>query len=280
PLAITCGLGLTEAAKGAEHPTPLQSAARRVYANGADIRQRYERPDAESATLADAGAAPGAVSPVAAAHNLLNQSRNRTRVQTRLPPVLGSQTQVRLNRGPPPEGVAAMPAGDVPSLHKFTYVYHYKDVPLWKYSTQSQLVQVRNGNRRTILLRERNTPNLDLLGETEATVATGAATKVGLDDSANAGGAALAVDSERETPHREIHVDAQGKPTLALAFVVRSGDRRQPFARRYWVAARGQPTILAKEDLIYHQAPPGATTESGRVSGNFFGYKLSPLDPP
>src|SRR5262249_55750723 len=149
-------------------------------------------------------------------------------------------------------------------------------------STQSQIVQARAGTRKTLLIRERNAPNLDQLGETEATVSTDDATKVGLDDSRGAARAALAIDKSNEAPHREIHVDAGGKPTLAWAFVVRSDDRRQPFARRYWVAARDEPRVLAREDLIYHQAPVAAAAapQQGQVIGDFFGYDKSPLDPP
>jgi hypothetical protein len=282
PLSLACGLGVTGTAPGADHPTPLTSSAGRVYANGANIRQKYEKPDAESATLADAVAAPGAVSPLAATRSLLNMPRNRTRVQNQLTPVLRSQARVRLTPATAPNGVTALAAGEAASLHKFTYAYQYKDVPLWRYSTQSQFVQVGNGTRKTLLIRERNAPNLDLLGETEATVATDDATRVGLDDARGAAGVALAVDRSNEAPHREIHVDKQGKPTLAWAFVVRSDDRRQPFARRYWVAARGAADVLAKEDLIYHQAPAAAATGqervTGKVTGNFYGYRQSPLD--
>jgi hypothetical protein len=280
PLAIACGLGVTGKAPGADHQTPLKATAKRVYPSGADIRQKYEKPVAEAAPLAAAGAAPGAVSPLAAMHSLLNQPRNLTRVENRLTPVLRSQTRVRLTAGAVPNGVAALVAPEVATLQKFSYAYQYKDVPLWKYSTQSQIVHARNGTRRTLLLRERNAPNLDQLGQTEATVSTNDATKVGLDDAKDATGAALAVDTVNEAPHREIHVDSQGKPSLAWAFVVRSDDRKQPFARRYWVAARGAPTVLAKEDLIYHQAPVDAATQQGRVTGDFFGFRQSPLDPP
>jgi hypothetical protein len=297
PLAFVCGLGVTGPAPGAEHDTPLAATKNRVYPSGANISQKYERPEANAATLVETTAAGGGVSHAAAMHNLLIQPKTRARVQAQLTPVFRSQTRIRLSGGAVPMGVAAVAAGEAPSLHKFTYGYQYKDVPLWKYSTQSQIIQVRNGSRKTLLLRERNAPNADLLGETDATVSTEDAARVGVADSRDAAGAALALDNQNETPHREIHVDAGGRPTLSWAFVVRSNDRKQPFARRYWVAARGEPRILAKEDLIYHQAPAGATAqqrqvagntqapagataEQGRVTGTIFGFKQSPFDPP
>jgi hypothetical protein len=280
PLAFVCGLGVTESAPGAEHDTPLAVTTKRVYPSGANISQKYERPEANVATLVETAAVGAGVSHAAAMHNLLLQPKTRARVQMQLIPVFRSQTRIRLSPGGSPMGVAAVTAGEAPSLHKFTYGYQYKDVPLWKYSTQSQIIQVRNGSRKTLLLRERNAPNADLLGETDATVLTEDAARVGVTDSKDATGAALALDNQNETPHREIHVDADGKPTLSWAFVVRSNDRKQPFARRYWVAARGEPRILAKEDLIYHQAPAGATAQQGRVTGTVFGFKQSPFDPP
>lgn len=279
PIALVCGLGVTRSSPGADHDTPLTSTAKRVYASGANINQRYEKPEAGAATLQDAGAAAGGVSSAAVMHNLLSHSKNRSAVQNQLTLVLRSRARIRLHSDAGPNGVVGVAAGQAPVLYKFAYVYQYKGVPLWKYSTQSQIVHVRDESRKILLLRDRNAPNVDQLGETEATVPTGDATRVGVADSKDATGATLAVDDKNETPHREIHVDAQGKPTLAWAFVVRSNDRKQPFARRYWVAARGEPKVLDKEDLIYHEGPGAATAQQGRVTGNIFGFKQSPRDP-
>ena len=275
PVAVLSGLCVMGPAPGADHGTPLSSTPKRVYPSGANISQKYEKPDPNADVPVETTAAPGRVSVTAATNNLLTQPRNRARVQKQLIPILRSQTRIQLDPG---TGPAALTAVRAPALIRFTYGYQYKDVPLWKYSSQSQLIQVKNRTRKTILLRERNAPNLDQLGDTEPTVKTDDATKAGVDDCKDATSARLTVDNQNETPHREIHVDAQGKPTLAWAFVVRSTERARPFARRYWVAARGEPMILAKEDLIYHAAQ-NDTLQQGRVTGNFCGLRRLPFGP-
>jgi hypothetical protein len=287
PIAVLSGLCVAGPAPGDEHSTPLSSTSDRVYPSGADISQKYEKPDAGAAGLVEAFAAPGSVSSPAAMHGLLNQPRTRARIQQQLTPFLRSQTRVQLSPGDGATTALATAAPSAaPALYKFSYGYHYKDVPLWRYSSQSQLIQVKDGARKTILLRERNAPDLDRLGDTEPNVRADDATRAGLDDSRGATDARLAVDDQNEAPHREIHVDAQGKPTLSWAFVVRSTARARPFARRYWVSARGEPTVLAKEDLIYHaaqdeaEAQAAAPAQQGRVVGNIYGFRRSPFDPP
>jgi hypothetical protein len=268
----------------AQHQTALTHAPNRFYPNGGNISQQYVKPDANDSTLMGASATPGHVASSAAVHNLMSQSRNKARVLKELSPVLRSQTRVLLpaDLGKPSLNADAITAA--PALYKFTYGYQYKGVPLWRYSSQSQLIHVKNGTRKTLLIRERNTPNVDRLGDDLSVNAaeSGTATKVGLDDSKGATTATLAIDEKNEAPHPEIHVDAQGNSQLALAFVVRSADRAQPFARRYWVAAKGDQKVLAKEDMIYHaqDATPATSTSLGQVTGNFTGFKLSPFDPP
>ena len=127
------------------------------------------------------------------------------------------------------------------------------------------MIQVKNGTRKSLLLRERNAPNLDRLGGPIQRQPEDATRDGPLERLQGRDQAAIAVDRDQnEAPHREIHVDAQGNPTLAWAFVVRSNERSRPFARRYWVAAKGEPKVLAKEDLIYHaqDAPAGAAVAS------------------
>ena len=85
-----------------------------------------------------------------------------------------------------------------------------------------------------------------------------------------------------------------GKGELAWTYMVRSKDRKDRFARQYWVAAQGA-RILLKEDLVYMcggQQPPAAAAPApatamatasatkGKVIGNIYEYKKSPLDPP
>lgn len=282
---VVSGLCAAGPAPHAGHNTPLNSVSNRVYPSGASITQKYERPDASSAALTEASAAPGHVSAAAAMHNLMSQSKTVARVQKELAPVLRSQTRVQLGMGAGGEAVAPSTLAAAPALYRFTYGYNYKGVPLWTYSSQSQMVHVKNGVRKTVLLRERNAPNVDRLAGSDLNVNQEEAARArdaGLNDSKGATNAALAVDEKNEAPHREIHVDAQGNPTLAWAYVVRSNDRARPFARRYWVAAKGEPKVLAKEDLIYHAQDASAATAvaQGRVTGNIVGFKQSPLDPP
>ena len=70
---------------------------------------------------------------------------------------------------------------------------------------------------------------------------------------------------------------------MAWTFVVRSAERKSPFARRYWVAAKGEPKVLANEDMIYHCGQEGTASAAalqGKASGNIFAYSQSPFDPP
>ena len=191
-IAAVAILGLWAAgpAAHAQHDTPLKNAPNRFYPSGASISQKYEKPDANDVTLmeAAAAAAPGHVSSAAAMRNLMSQSKNRARVQKELAPVLRSQTRVPLTPGDGREALTAEAISSAPSLYKFTYGYHYKGVPVWKYSTQSQLIHVKNGARRTLLIRERNTPNVDRLGDNLTVTAdeAGKATQAGLADSKDA----------------------------------------------------------------------------------------------
>ena len=81
----------------------------------------------------------------------------------------------------------------------------------------------------------------------------------------------------------------QGRAGLDLRGSLK--DRKDRFARQYWVAAGA--CILLKEDLrlpVRWQEPPAAAAPAttmatasatkGKVTGNIFGYKKSPLDPP
>jgi hypothetical protein len=269
-----------QVAVGADHMTPLSSTPKRFYPNGANISQKFDRPDPNASSLVESFAGSGQVSAAAAMHNLLGQSRNRARSEKHLTPVLRSQTRIGLNGE---NGHVALTAASAPSLYKFTYGYQYKDVPLWKYSSQSQLIHVKNGVRKTLMMRERNAPDLSGIDDTTPTVATDAAAKIGMDDCRDATTARLVIDETNDGPHREIHVDAEGTPLLAWTFVVRSAERKSPFARRYWVAAKGDPKVLAKEDLIYHfgqDSAANAAAVQGKAAGNFFGYRQSPFDPP
>ncbi len=277
-VAILSGFCVIGMARGDDHTSPMISMPKRIYPTGARITQSFEKPDANAAALVGPSAGPGHVSSLAAMNNLMSQPRTLSRVQKLMIPVFRSQTRVQLI---PMNGPVNL-TGVHPSLTKFSYGFHYKGVPLWKYSNQAQIVEVKDGSRRTLFFRERNMPNPTQIGETEATVKTDDATKAGLGDSKTETTAQLKVDDQGEPPHREIHVDGNGKATLAWVFVVRSTDRAQPYARRYWISARDEPTILAKEDLIYHAGPDGTVspaTHQGRITGNFFAFDKTPRDP-
>ena len=278
PVVILSATWLSGQVAGADHDTPLSKTSNYAYLKGSHIGQTFELPEANSAAVPDASAVAGHVSSLAATTHLLNQPSTRSRMDKQLNHTLRSQTRIKLRHADEPmQGMAATSA-PVASLYKFTYGYHYKGVPLWKYSTQSQLIQAKGDVRKLLYTRERNVPKMDQLGETEATVNLDDATRVGLDDSKAAAKAQIAVDRKNDAPHREIHVDAGGNATLAWAFVVRSTDRARPFARHYWVAARDRARILDKEDMIFHAAP--SDPHQGKVVGNIYGLRKSPLDPP
>ena len=67
-------------------------------------------------------------------------------------------------------------------------------MPFWKYSSQSQLIDVKNGVRRNLMMHERNARDLSAIGDSIPTVATDAATKVGMDDCRDATTARLMID--------------------------------------------------------------------------------------
>ena len=280
PAAVVATACLAGSAAGQDHMiSPLASTPNAAYVTGNKVNQIFLLPDQDTSNVVDATASGGNVSAFAASSHIATQANNRTRMAKQLTQHLRGQTRVRLDRSAmTAQGAVAAIAPEPTSLYKFTYSYHYKGVPLWRHSSQSQLIHAKGDTRRLLYVRERNTPKLDQLGETVPTVKDEDATKLALDDSKAAIEGAIAVDAKNEKPHPEIHVDPAGKPTLAWSFVVRSNDRTRPYARRYWVAARDDARILDKEDLIYHAGPP-ATVQTGKVLADIIGFDKSPLDP-
>lgn len=258
---------------GADPNSPLAKTPQRVYPSGARVSQTYVKP--EAGEVADPFEAVGRVSPSAAMSHLKSQPTIRAREQKQLTYLLRNQMRIPVGQ------VNGLEAAAEPMLYKFGYTMEYKGVPLWKYSSQSQFIQVRGNTRRSVFLRERNVPDLDQMGDTVATITSDEAVRLGLDDSRQVVQGPIRVDAENAPPRREIHVDANGKPTLAWAFLVHSASKAQPYARRYWVAARDEARILDKEDLIYNLGPEpeaAAASQQGSVVGNLFGLGKSPLD--
>jgi hypothetical protein len=226
--------------------------------------------------------APGTISPSAAMSVLYQQPAMRKLVDKQCLVLPQSSAQVRLG------AAQAGLTGGRPVLHNFSYGMQYKDIPLSKHTSQGLVIASTGNQRKVLFSRERNLPDPDKLpADTKATVEQDAATRIGSDDSRQALGGDIDVEvamgEANEAPHLEIIVGDQGKAELAWTYVLRAKDRKDRFARQYWVAAQGQPRILLKEDLVYmcwqEPATPAAPAATkGKITGNIYGFKKSPRD--
>ncbi|HZW35194.1 MAG TPA: hypothetical protein VFF52_31015, partial [Isosphaeraceae bacterium] len=112
-----------------------------------------------------------------------------------------------------------------------------------------------------LFVRNRNMPNPDEVPTLQATVSQPAAEQIALHDAtAETGLVDLQVDRVYLPVHQEIYVDEGGHPLLAWTILIRRpiNVRTRALSRRYWIAARGEPRILAKEDLIQRDAVVGS----------------------
>jgi hypothetical protein len=262
-----------------------------AYPRGRNLAQHYAQPSAGIGSLAAFNSSPGSVSPSASMSVLYQQPATRKLVARECLLLPHSTAQIRL--GSAQAGLVGGPQ----VIHKFSYGLQYKDIPLSRHTSQGLVIASRGNQRKVLFSRDRNLPDPDQLpANTQPTIKQENATQVGLADAKESVGGIdvdVAAGGANEAPHLEIVVGEKGKGELAWTYVVRSKDRKDRFARQYWVAAQGAPRILLKEDLVYlcgGQEPPAAAAPAtamatasatkGKVTGNIFGYKKSPLDPP
>jgi len=255
-----------------------------TYPKGRKLAQSYSQPAAAISSLAAFNSSPGTISPSASMSVLYQQPATRKLVDKQCLMLPRSSSQIRLSAAQ--NGLVGSPQ----ALHKFSYGMQYKDIPMSKHTGQSLVIASRGNQRKVLFSRDRNLPDADKLpADTNATIAQDAATRIGLTDAKQAVGGtddAFAVSEAYGAPHLEILVGDQGKADLSWTYVVRAKDRKSRFARQYWVAAQGDARVLLKEALVYFncwQEPSTATAPAatkGKITGNIFGLRKSPLDPP
>jgi hypothetical protein len=262
-----------------------------AYPNGRKLAQHYAQPSAGIGSLAAFNSSPGSISPSASMSVLYQQPAMRKLISRECLLLPQSTAQVRL--GSAQAGLVGGPQ----IIHKFSYGLQYKDIPLSRHTSQGLVIASRGNQRKVLFSRDRNLPDpAQLPADTQPTIRQEDATKVGRDDAKGAVSGInvdVAAGGANDAPRLEIVVGEHGKGELAWTYMVRSKDRKDRFARQYWVAAQGTPRILLKEDLIYlcgRQESPAAAVPAaamatasatkGKVTGNIFKYKKSPLDPP
>jgi hypothetical protein len=255
-----------------------------AYPKGAKLTQTYAQPSGGVSSLAAFNSSPGTVNPSASMSVLYQQAATRKLVEKQCVALPRGSVQVRLG-----EATAGL-VGGPQVLHKFGYGLQYKDIPLSKHTSQSLVIASRGNQRKVLFSRARNLPDPENLpADTTATVEQETATRIGLGDAKKGVGDVnieVAMGDANQAPHLEIVVGDQGKAELAWTYVVRANDRKDRFARQYWVAAQGDAHILLKEDLVYMncwQEPSTAVAPAatkGKITGDIFGIKKSPLDAP
>ncbi len=255
-----------------------------AYPKGRNLTQSYAQPTAGINSMAAFKSSPGTISPSASMSVLYQQPTTRKLVDKQCLMLPRSSSQIRLRAAQ--NGLVGGPQ----ALHKFSYGMQYKDIPLSRHTSQSMVIASRGNQRKVMFSRDRNLPDPDKLpADTNATVAQDAAIGIGHADARQALGGDINVEvAAGETsaaPHLEIVVGDQGKADLAWTYVLQAKERKDRFARQYWVAAQGEARVLLKEDLVYlcwqePSTPAAAAATKGKIIGNIYGFKKSPLDAP
>jgi len=161
---------------------------------------------------------------------------------------------------------SAPAAGAVPMVgasDKFITVYplQYNGVPLSKGSDYMAMV---SGSGTLLVKRERGLP--ESVDGTDPSVTAEQAIPVAAADAKDYLGTA---EPQTSTPTLEIWVDEAKQGHLAWTFSVASASLTEPKARRYWVAALGEPLVLNWESEIY-------STHQGVITGQL--WSTTPFD--
>lgn len=164
----------------------------------------------------------------------------------------------------PRRGIAALEAaeGPQPTSEKMfiNYPLEYQDIPV---ANIASVLAIVGDDGRMLYVRKRNLPQT--VDATEPTVEAEAAIQAVRQEAQQMFGDAEVQASDAEL---EIWVDQQLRGRLAWTFTLQSDSLTEPEARRYWVAAVGEPEVLNQENLIYH-------THFGTVSGTL--WEASPF---
>ena len=167
-------------------------------------------------------------------------------IQARLPAslTLGPGATSRISGDPagqPRERSAA--AAAAPARFVTLYQVNYDEIPLSKGSDYLAIVDEEG---RLLHTRERSLPSE--VDATTPTVTPEAAVMAARDDA----GEAFSAEPQIGEPRLEVWVDPDLKGHLAWAVEMDAGSLTEPDARRYWVAAVGEPTVLNWESRIFH----------------------------
>jgi hypothetical protein len=265
PLALAVSLACGLASESFAQQSPLARVApeEHNYPSGARLRANYEEVGgAASVPVPRAGMTEAVASLGAAAE-----------IQSRMPEglTLGEGSTVRIS-GDTPARAAAAPAtrfevapeagpGRAPAKYVTLYPIEYQGIPLMKGSDYLAMVAEDGSLLHT---RERSLPtNFDA---TEPTVTPEAAVEAATEA---AGVQFAGGDPTASEPELEYYVEERDG-RLAWTFTLASESLIEPEARRYWIAATGEPEVLHWESEIFH-------THHGTVSGNY--WSASPFGP-
>ncbi|WP_202899221.1 FG-GAP-like repeat-containing protein, partial [Methylocapsa aurea] len=136
----------------------------------------------------------------------------------------------------------------------------FQGVPL---APGSDVLSIATATGKLLVVRERNLPQA--VDGSNPTVDRDAAKRAAME----AGRArAMPAAAEAGDPRLEVFVDPSGKGRLAWRIRVGSSSLTTPWAREIWIAAIGDPVVLADREAIYH-------THNGHVTA--IAFPASPL---
>jgi hypothetical protein len=222
---LLCSLGSTGA--GAQTPSPLagDAADRAGYPHDVVVSEDYR-------TFAGGKALP--VMGEAALLSRLNAKETAAQdLGLSLMPGLevGQGQTIRLAKGVTAKLVTLRPMA-------------YRGVPL---APGSDILSVANASGSLLTVRQRNVPKA--VDGTQPTVNRDAAKRAAV----TAGRThRMPTNAMAADPALEVFVDASGKGRLSWHVRVASPSLATPWAREVWIAAIGQPAVLADREAIYH----------------------------
>jgi hypothetical protein len=161
-----------------------------------------------------------------------------------------------------PEQIQELSGGQAGAPAMDKWIVHYpvaiEGIPV---SEKSDVVAFISASGDIQHVRKRNLPTS--VNATEASVSADAAMEAA---KADAGG--WAADAETTAPALEVFTNADLSGALTYRIDITSSNLAEPNARRYWIAATDEPTVVFWESLIRHQHNGQVTgqvwTESGR----------------
>jgi hypothetical protein len=131
----------------------------------------------------------------------------------------------------------------------------FRGIPL---ADGSDVLSIATAAGKLLVVRERNLPQT--VDGSDPMVERDAAIAVATEASRTHG---MPTDAAARDPHLEVFIDRSAKGRLAWRVRVASDSLTTPWAREIWVAAIGNPVVLADREAIYH-------SHHGQVSATAF----------